>query len=91
MGEASKRGTFEERKAAAIERDKKDEKSKTLERLSRSGNKVGVIGAGHAGKSILLGMAAAMGGPMDRGAGPFNSTFHDAPRNKGIAVRTKKK
>lgn len=85
MGQAKRRGTFEERKAAAIERDEKNNKPKV------NSDGIGVIGTGHAGKSVLLGMAAAMGGPMDRGAGPFNLTFHDVPRNKGIAVRTRKK
>lgn len=72
MGQAKRRGTFEERKAAAIAREEAKQK-----KLKIDENSIGVIGSGRAGKSMLLGMAAAMGGPMKR---PLSGNRHHPPQ-----------
>lgn len=72
MGQAKRRGTFEERKAQAIARE---EAKKNTSKISKDA--IGVVGVGHANKSILLGMAAAMGGPMKR---PLSGNHHNPPQ-----------
>jgi len=60
MGAAKRRGTFEERKAMAIEKQKIEDDNPPI--VSNIGQgKSGMVGA-----SMLLGMAAAMNGPLNR-------------------------
>jgi len=78
MGQAKDRGTREERIALAIAKKELGHKRDRLQRIGN--NAIGVIGRGHRSSSILLGMAAAMGGPM--GAGLDNPDFYGVPTRK---------
>ena len=78
MGQAKRRGTFEERKAAAIA--KKDVNNQAIGRALRPNcNGIGVVGTGYSGKSMLMQMAHA-------NQGPLTVNQNDG---KGLAVNTK--
>jgi len=63
MGAAKRRGTFEERKAQAIDNKRFKE---AQDSLIKEDEQTTVSSNGAMGASMLLGMAAAMNGPLNR-------------------------